>query len=106
MFPTLAFFCLSDRTSDKRFHHSLSISSLSTGGQTPCACYTLFCLRVAQAVPNHRHLPVAKELGRLAVQSFRRRVALWRADDAPVGGQRFADYLRIARLTAVYIEQG
>jgi hypothetical protein len=69
-------------------------------------CYTLFCLRVAQAVPNHRHLPVAKELGRLAVQSFRRRVALWRADDAPVGGQRFADYLRIARLTAVYIEQG
>lgn len=28
IFPTFAFFCLSDRTSDKRFHHSLSISSL------------------------------------------------------------------------------
>ena len=68
-------------------------------------CYSIFCQRVASAVPDHRHLPVAKELGRLAVQSFRRRVTLWRADDAPVGGQRFADYLRIARLTAEQIER-
>ena len=28
MFPTFVFFCLSDKTSDKRFHHSLSISYL------------------------------------------------------------------------------
>ena len=28
MFPTFVFFCLSDKTSDKRFHYSLSISSL------------------------------------------------------------------------------
>lgn len=61
--------------------------------------YVTFCERVRRAVPDHRHLPVAKEVGRMAAQSFRKRVALWRADDAPVGERCFAQYLRIAQLT-------
>lgn len=63
-------------------------------------CFRDFCQRVWRVVPAHAHLPVGKELGRLAVQSFRKRVALWDVRDAPVNGARFADYLRIARLTA------
>ena len=62
--------------------------------------YVTFCERVRRAVPDHRHLPVAKEVGRMAAQSFRKRVALWRADDAPVGERCFAEYRRIALLTA------
>lgn len=62
--------------------------------------YVTFCERVRHAVPDHRHLPVAKEVGRMAAQSFRKRVALWRADDAPVGERCFAEYRRIALLTA------
>ena len=61
--------------------------------------YLTFCERVRRAVPDHRYLPVAKEIGRMATQSFRKRVALWRADDAPVGERCFAQYLRIAQLT-------
>ena len=63
-----------------------------------------FCGRIARVVPAHDHLPVAKELGRMAVQSFRKRVALWNADDAPVNGQRFADYLHIALLTGELLD--
>lgn len=59
-----------------------------------------FCRLVAQTVPAHPFLPVAKELGRMAVQSFSKRVDLWRADDAPVSGQRFDYYLSLARMTA------
>ena len=61
--------------------------------------YVTFCERVRRAVPDHRYLPVAKEIGRMATQSFRKRVALWRADDAPVGERCFTQYLRIAQLT-------
>lgn len=74
--------------------------ALADGQAVGEGCFRNFALRVALVVPHHAHLPVAKELGRLAVQSFRKRVALWQADDAPVSGQRFADYLRIAQLTA------
>lgn len=62
-------------------------------------CFRDFCERVGRIVPCHPHPPVAKELGRLSVMSFSKRVALWDADNAPVSGARFADYLRIARLT-------
>lgn len=62
--------------------------------------YAGFVSQVLRLVPSHAHLPVAKELGRMAVQSFRKPVALWESADAPVSGQRFYDYLRIARLTA------
>lgn len=61
--------------------------------------YVTFCERVRRVVPGHSHLPVAKEIGRMAVQSFRKRVALWRSDDAPVGERRFAEYRHVALLT-------
>jgi hypothetical protein len=61
--------------------------------------YVTFCQRVRRAVPAHRYLPVPKEIGRMAAQSVRKRVALWRADDAPVGERCFAQYQRIALLT-------
>ncbi len=71
---------------------------------TPEGCFREFADRVARLVPTHPHLPVAKELGRLAVQSFRKRVALWDASDAPVSGQRFAEYRRLAHLCASLLD--
>ena len=59
-----------------------------------------FCERVAQILPCHGHLPTARELQRMAVQSFSKPVAMWSSANAPVSGVRFMDYLRIARRTA------
>ena len=64
-----------------------------------------FCERVARVVPRHGHLPNARELQRVAVQSFSKPVALWTVANAPVSGVRFMDYLRIAQLTARYLEE-
>ena len=36
----------------------------------------------------------------MAVQSFNKPVRLWDSDDAPVKGQRFDDYLHIAKTDA------
>ena len=58
-----------------------------------------FCERLAQVVPFHGHLPSARELQRMAVQSFAKPVAMWSPANAPVSGLRFTDYQRIARLT-------
>ena len=52
---------------------------------------------VGRLVPDHPYPPVASELRRLSVLSFRRSVALWDRTEAPVVGKRFDDYLRIAR---------
>ena len=62
--------------------------------------YAGFARLVAELVPEHNRLPMAGELRRMAVQSFSRPVALWNPKDAPVTGQRFDDYLRIAQMTA------
>ena len=59
--------------------------------------YSGFVAMVTDLVPDHRHLPKAPELRRMAVQSFAKPVRLWNTDDAPVKGQRFDDYLRIAK---------
>jgi hypothetical protein len=64
------------------------------------SAYALFCQRVGRLLPRHAHLPTAKELQRMAVQSFAKPVALWNRQNAPVGGSRCDDYLRIARHTA------
>ena len=62
--------------------------------------YKGFVALVAEALgADYSPLPSAKELGRMAVLSFRQPVERWRADDAPVSGQRFHDYQRLARLT-------
>ena len=55
-----------------------------------------FCSRVARLLPEHEHLPVAKELSRMAVQSFAKPVSMWDINNAPVKGTRFYDYLQIA----------
>lgn len=55
-----------------------------------------FCERVRRLLPSHGHLPIAKELQRMAVQSFAKPVAMWRPDNAPVSGSRYRDYLSIA----------
>lgn len=61
--------------------------------------FTGFVETVQRIVPDHEHLPIGSELRRMAVQSFAKRVALWDSANAPVRGQRFDDYLRIARAT-------
>lgn len=58
--------------------------------------YVSFCLRVKRLLPEHKHLPEAKEISRMAVLSFSRRVSMWTENDAPVRGIRFQDYLNIA----------
>ena len=61
--------------------------------------YTGFAELVSGIVPEHDFLPKPGELRRMAVQSFSKPVALWNQDDAPVSGQRFDDYLLIAKAT-------
>ena len=56
-----------------------------------------FCKRVVRLLPSHEHLPVAKELSRMAVMSFARPVSMWDVNYAPVGGKWFYDYLQIAQ---------
>ena len=63
------------------------------------ADYAGFAKLVASIVPEHEHLPQAGEMRRMAVQSFSKQVSLWEPENAPVSGQRFDDYLRIARMT-------
>jgi hypothetical protein len=59
-----------------------------------------FCERVKRLLPEHEHLPAHKEVGRMAVQSFAKRVPMWNPDNAPVSGARYRDYLDIALLTS------
>lgn len=62
--------------------------------------YGFFCDKIIRVLPQHEHLPVASELRRLAVQSFRKPVALWNRNDAPVTNYRYDAYMRLATLTA------
>ena len=62
--------------------------------------YAGFVDLLNETVPEHGHLPRVIELRRMAVQSFRKPVVLWERGDAPVAGQRYDDYLRIARLVS------
>ena len=59
--------------------------------------YEAFCMRVASLLPDHEHLPTARELQRMAVLSFAKQVTLWNEKNAPVKGKYFLDYQRIAR---------
>lgn len=55
-----------------------------------------FCERVKNLLPAHEHLPNYKEVQRMAVQSFSKRVSMWNEENAPVSGYRYRDYLSIA----------
>ena len=52
---------------------------------------------VKEDVPGHASLPDAKDLPRVAVDSFSKPVRKWDAHNAPVSGKRFRDYCEIAR---------
>ena len=67
--------------------------------------YDTFCIMVKNALPEHQHLPIRKELSRMAEGSFSKAVVLWDENDAPVQGKRFADYARIAKKTKELLEQ-
>jgi hypothetical protein len=56
-----------------------------------------FIEMVTDEVPHHKALPTRAEMQRMAVQSFAKPVALWRAGNAPVQGKRYNDYLKIAQ---------
>lgn len=62
--------------------------------------YFDFVSMVANAVPEHEHLPSVVEMRRMAKDSFARAVVFWDCNDAPVSGARFDYYLRIARATS------
>ena len=59
--------------------------------------FDAFCQLVKAEVPEHLHLPSRDEMSRMAVQSFKRPVAIWTELNAPVQGKRFRDYLKIAQ---------
>ena len=61
--------------------------------------YETFVQKVCFLLPTHKRLPVASEVRRMCVQSFRKSAEYWKSNDAPVSGYRFDAYLRIARLT-------
>ena len=62
--------------------------------------YAGFVGLLREVVPEHTHLPRVIELQRMAVQSFSKPVVLWERGNAPVAGQRYDDYLRIARIVS------
>ena len=62
--------------------------------------YAGFVELLREVVPEHTHLPRVIELQRMAVQSFSKPVVLWEKGNAPVAGQRYDDYLRIARIVS------
>ena len=65
--------------------------------------FVFFVKLVLDAVPEHKHLPVASELQRMSVQSFAKPVDFWDRDDAPVSGGVFDTYLRIAKKTKLLL---
>ena len=77
--------------------------ALADAGAVSVGDYDTFCRWVAEAVPDHPHMPVRDELQRMAVLSFARPVAQWNPTNAPVRGKRFDDYLRLARAVALEI---
>lgn len=57
-----------------------------------------FCDRIKRLLPDHKHLPEPKEMGRMNVQSFSKPIAMWTETNAPVRGTRFKDYLSIGMM--------
>lgn len=61
--------------------------------------YSSFVSLLFESLPNHPCLPSTQELKRLDVLSFARPVSQWDPLNAPVSGQRFEEYKKIATLT-------
>lgn len=82
----------------KRQWYAVFRALVDKGALTPEG-YEEFVQMLRNVIPEHPYLPVADELRRMEVQSFRRAVKLWDEADAPVTGARFEAYLRIANAT-------
>jgi SOS-response transcriptional repressor LexA len=65
--------------------------------------YKGFCSRVLRLLPEHEHLPEAKEVARMDVFSFAKPIAMWEESNAPVKGVRFRDYRNIALTMMGYL---
>ena len=61
--------------------------------------YDTFIKKVHAEVPHHEHLPSKLELQRLAIQSFAKPVKYWKAENAPVKGLRYNNYVMVAKRT-------
>ena len=60
-------------------------------------CFEAFCRLVTEAVPEHPRLPVYTEMQRMSVMCFAKPIWQWQADNAPVTGKRYLDYLMLAK---------
>ncbi len=78
---------------------------LVDAGIVTLADYSGFCKMVKEAVPEHEFLPSPVEIGRLAIDSFKKPVAQWNPKYAPVSGKRFDDYLEIAKRMQELMEE-
>lgn len=66
--------------------------------------FSTFANLVSELLPEHPCLPVATEMRRMNVQSFRKPLSLWERLNAPVSGSRFDEYFRIALETKERLE--
>ena len=67
--------------------------------------FDAFCDLVCRLVPDHKNLPSAQELQRMAVLSFDKPIKRWDEANAPVSGVHFYKYLDIARQTQKLLEE-
>ena len=67
--------------------------------------YKGFCSRVGRLLPDHGHLPDAKEVARMDVLSFAKPIAMWEESNAPVRGVRFRYYRSLARTMVSYLAE-
>ena len=58
--------------------------------------YDSFINRLRKEVPDHEHIPTRAEMLRMVTQSFAKPVKQWSPDNAPVQGQRYKTYEKIA----------
>jgi len=61
--------------------------------------YDIFCTRVAEVLPAHKHLPRVDEMQAMAVESFAKPIVKWDEGRSPVKGARFRAYKRLGERT-------
>jgi hypothetical protein len=61
--------------------------------------FDTFIDKLKAEVPHHEHIPTRAEMQRMATLSFAKPVKQWSADNAPVKGKRYKNYVMIAKKT-------
>ncbi|WP_288280701.1 S24 family peptidase [uncultured Prevotella sp.] len=61
--------------------------------------FDTFIDKLKAEVPHHEHIPARAEMQRMATLSFAKPVKQWSADNAPVKGKRYKNYVMIAKKT-------